>query len=161
MRTERVPCRVHRKFAEFVYVLHCFRRNRSVDEDAEGGHRAHQGENADGGSRLQTQKGSKDGKQKRVSAEDRQCFSRSRLKNPEELLAKAKLAARVVQIIEGRGLNQTQAAKLLGVDQPKVSQIYRGRLDDFSIERLMRFLTALDQDVRISSRTNLAGGAVE
>ena len=71
------------------------------------------------------------------------------LKNPEELLAKAKLAARIVQILQRRRLNQTQAAEILGVDQPKVSQIYRGRLDDFSLERLMRFLTALHQDVRI------------
>ena len=71
------------------------------------------------------------------------------LKNPEDLLAKAKLAARIVQILEERKVNQTQAAKLLGVDQPKVSQIYRGRLDDFSIERLMRFLTALHRDIRI------------
>ncbi len=71
------------------------------------------------------------------------------LKNPEELLAKAKLAARLVQILEDRKVSQTQAAKLLGVDQPKVSQIYRGRFDDFSIERLMRFLTALHRDIRI------------
>jgi predicted XRE-type DNA-binding protein len=71
------------------------------------------------------------------------------LKNPEELLAKTKLAARIVQILEERELSQTEAAKLLGVDQPKVSQIYHGRLDDFSIERLMRFLTALHRDIRI------------
>ncbi len=43
----------------------------------------------------------------------------------------------------------TQAAKSLGVDQPKVSQIYRGRLDDFSFERLVQLLTALHRDVRI------------
>jgi predicted XRE-type DNA-binding protein len=71
------------------------------------------------------------------------------LKNPEELLAKARLAARIVQILEERKLSQTQAAKLLGVDQPKVSAIYRGRLDDFSVERLMRFLTTLHRDIRI------------
>jgi len=71
------------------------------------------------------------------------------LKNPDDLLAKAKLAARIVQILEERKLSQTRAAKLLGVDQPKVSLIYRGRLDDFSVERLMRFLTALHRDIRI------------
>jgi predicted XRE-type DNA-binding protein len=71
------------------------------------------------------------------------------LKNPEELLAKAKLAAQIVQILEERKLTQSEAAKLLGVDQPKVSQIYRGRFDDFSIERLMRFLTSLHRDIRI------------
>lgn len=71
------------------------------------------------------------------------------LKNPEELLAKAKLGTRIVRILEERKVSQTQAAKLLGVDQPKVSMIYRGRLDDFSVERLMRFLTALHRDIRI------------
>jgi len=71
------------------------------------------------------------------------------LKNAEELLAKAKLAARIVLILEERNLTQAQAASVLGIDQPKVSQVYRGRLDDFSIERLMRFLTALHRDVRI------------
>ena len=71
------------------------------------------------------------------------------LKNAEELLAKTKLAARIVQILEERKLTQTQAAKLLDVDQPKVSQIYRGRLDDFSVERLMRLITRLHRDIRI------------
>lgn len=71
------------------------------------------------------------------------------LKSAEELLAKTKLAARIVLILEERNLTQAQAASVLGIDQPKVSQVYRGRLDDFSIERLMRFLTALHRDVRI------------
>lgn len=64
-------------------------------------------------------------------------------------LAKAKLAARIVQILEDSKVIQTQAAKVIGVDQPKVSMIYRGRLDDFSVDRLIRFLTALHRDIRI------------
>ena len=66
-----------------------------------------------------------------------------------EALAKAQLAARIIAIIDDRELTQTEAAKLLGVDQPKVSALYHGRLRAFSLERLMRFLTALHQDVRI------------
>jgi predicted XRE-type DNA-binding protein len=85
----------------------------------------------------------------RVTSGSENVFRDLGLKNPEELLAKTKLAARIVQIVEGRKLTQARAAKLLGIDQPKVSQLYRGRLDAFSLERLMRFLTALDQDVRI------------
>jgi predicted XRE-type DNA-binding protein len=88
-------------------------------------------------------------KQREVTVGSDNVFRDLGLKNPEELLAKAKLATRIVQILEGRQLTQAQAAKLLSVDQPKVSQIYRGRLDDFSIERLMRFLTALHRDIRI------------
>jgi predicted XRE-type DNA-binding protein len=86
---------------------------------------------------------------KKVSRGSGNVFRDLGLKNPAELLAKTKLAARLVQILEKQKLSQTQAAGLLGIDQPKVSQLYRGRLDDFSLERLMRFLTALHQDIRI------------
>ena len=86
---------------------------------------------------------------KKVSRGSGNVFRDLGLKNPEELLAKTKLASRIVQILEKQKLSQTQAAGLLGIDQPKVSQLYRGRLDDFSLERLMRFLTALHQDIRI------------
>jgi predicted XRE-type DNA-binding protein len=72
------------------------------------------------------------------------------LPNPEELLAKAELAHKIIALIRKRGLTQAQAAKLLGVDQPKVSALVRGNLTGFSIERLMRFLLHLGQDVRIT-----------
>jgi predicted XRE-type DNA-binding protein len=70
--------------------------------------------------------------------------------NPQEARAKADLAHRIVDIIEQRELTQTQAAKVLGVDQPKVSALMRGRLADFSIERLLRFLLLFGQDVHIT-----------
>jgi predicted XRE-type DNA-binding protein len=72
------------------------------------------------------------------------------LPNPEELLAKAELAHKITVLIRKRGLTQAQAAKLLGVDQPKVSALIRGRLTGFSIERLMRFLLHLGQDIKIT-----------
>jgi predicted XRE-type DNA-binding protein len=71
------------------------------------------------------------------------------LPNPEELFAKAELAHKITVLIRERGLTQAQAAELLGVDQPKVSALIRGRLTGFSIERLMRFLLALGQDIKI------------
>jgi predicted XRE-type DNA-binding protein len=71
------------------------------------------------------------------------------LKDADELLAKSQLAAQIMLILEARKLTQMAAAKLLGIAQPKVSLIYRGRLDEFSIERLMRLLNALHRDVRI------------
>jgi predicted XRE-type DNA-binding protein len=70
--------------------------------------------------------------------------------NPEEAQAKADLVDRIVDIIQERKLTQVQAGKLLGVDQPKVSALMRGRLTDFSIERLLRFLLSLGQDVHIA-----------
>ena len=70
--------------------------------------------------------------------------------NPQEARAKADLAHRIVDIIESRKLTQVQAAKVLGVDQPKISALMRGRLTDFSIERLLRFLLSLGHDVHIT-----------
>jgi predicted XRE-type DNA-binding protein len=72
------------------------------------------------------------------------------LSNPEELLAKAELAHKITVLIQERSLTQAQAAKLLRVDQPKVSALIRGHLTGFSIERLMRFLLLLGQDIRIT-----------
>ena len=69
--------------------------------------------------------------------------------DPEETLVKAKLARMISTIIAQRHLSQNQAAELLGIDQPKVSALTRGRLTSFSIDRLLRFLLALDRDVEI------------
>lgn len=68
---------------------------------------------------------------------------------PEEAFAKAELTAKISEIIEAKGLTQAAAAKILGIDQPKVSALLRGKLDGFSTERLIRFLNALGRDVEI------------
>jgi predicted XRE-type DNA-binding protein len=68
---------------------------------------------------------------------------------PEEMLAKAELARRIGHILKRRRLTQAQAATLLGIDQPKVSALLRGKLGGFSTDRLLRFLMALDRDVDI------------
>jgi predicted XRE-type DNA-binding protein len=69
--------------------------------------------------------------------------------DPDEELAKAQLATHIRQVLKRRRLTQTAAAKLMGVDQPKVSALLNGRLAGFSSDRLMRLLTALGQDVEI------------
>src|SRR5256884_9738485 len=71
------------------------------------------------------------------------------LRDADELVAKADLAHAIQQLIQARGLSQRAAACRLGVAQPDLSNLYRGRLEGFSIERLCRLLTALGQDVRI------------
>ena len=71
---------------------------------------------------------------------------------PEEALAKAELTAKIAEIIEARGLTQAAAARLLGIDQPKVSALLRGKLTGFSTERLIKFLNALGRDVEIVIR---------
>lgn len=76
-------------------------------------------------------------------------FADLELPEPEEALAKAELARRTVGILKSRRLSQAQAAAVLGIDQPKVSALLRGKLSGFSTDRLLRFLNALDCDVKI------------
>lgn len=71
------------------------------------------------------------------------------LPNAEERLAKATLALQIAEAVSDRGLSQSQAAQILGTTQPKVSDLFRGRLAGFSMERLIRFLNLLDRDVEI------------
>lgn len=71
------------------------------------------------------------------------------LPDSDELLAKASLAHQIASIARGRHLNQTETARVLGTTQPKVSDLFAGRLNGFSMERLIRFLNALDRDVQI------------
>jgi Uncharacterized conserved small protein len=67
----------------------------------------------------------------------------------EERLAKAELSRIIRRIIAERELKQAEAAALLGVTQPDVSDLVRGRLRRFGMERLQRFLTLLGMDVEV------------
>lgn len=68
---------------------------------------------------------------------------------PEEAQAKAKLALHITLFIKKRKLTQVQAAKLLGIDQPKISRLSRGLLNEFSIGTLLNFLLKLNKDIEI------------
>ncbi|AXF25296.1 XRE family transcriptional regulator [Burkholderia pyrrocinia] len=70
----------------------------------------------------------------------------------EELSAKAALALKLNQLIDKRGLSQTEAAAITGMTQPKVSQVRRYKLQNISLERLMEALVSLDQHVEIVVR---------
>jgi predicted XRE-type DNA-binding protein len=72
-----------------------------------------------------------------------------------ERQAKLRLAYALNQVLEERKLSQADAAKVLGVTQPKVSALRDYKLTGFSVERLMNLLTALDQDVEIVIRRKL------
>lgn len=74
------------------------------------------------------------------------------LPGADELLAKSGLAIRIRQLIDTQGLTQAQAAERLAATQPIISDVVRGRLEGFSMERLVRFLNALGQDVQIVVR---------
>ena len=69
--------------------------------------------------------------------------------NPEEHLLKAELVARLHEMIKARKLTQRAAGQLLGIAQPDLSKILVGHFRDVSVGRLLRFLGALDQEVKI------------
>lgn len=78
--------------------------------------------------------------------------------NAGELLARAELLRQLTHIVERRRLTQADVARLLGLKQPDVSKLVRGRfLRRFSTDRLMRFLTALGHDVDIVVRPKVRG----
>lgn len=88
----------------------------------------------------------------RVEESSGNVFADIGLPNPEERLAKADLAIRISEAIRSRRLTQTQAARVLKIDQPKISRLLRGQLSGFSTERLMHFLILLGRDVEITVR---------
>jgi predicted XRE-type DNA-binding protein len=74
------------------------------------------------------------------------------LSRADEKLTKVRLAVAINRILESRRLNQAAAARRLHINQPKISALSNYRLDGFSVERLMNFLTTLDCDVEIVIR---------
>lgn len=72
------------------------------------------------------------------------------LPHAEQELMKARLTLQIYRIIQARGLTQTEAGKVLGIPQPQVSALARNRAGNFSVGRLLDFLTALGQDIKIT-----------
>jgi predicted XRE-type DNA-binding protein len=82
----------------------------------------------------------------------RNVFKDIGVQNADEHLVKAQLVFKIDTIMKKRRLKQVDAAALFGVRQPDVSKMLRGEFRQFSVERLLRFLVALDQDVEILVR---------
>ena len=97
----------------------------------------------------------------KITASTGNVFEDLGFSDAETMLLKAELSRKISSIIQHKHLSQIQAATLLGVDQPKISALMRGKLSGFSVERLFRFLTILGRDVRIlikpKSRNRLQG----
>ncbi len=88
----------------------------------------------------------------------RNVFKDLGLPNAEEHLVKAQLVYKIDTILGDRELKQVEAGKLFGIPQPDVSKMLRGEFRQFSVERLMRFLVALDHDVEIVVRPHRGRG---
>jgi predicted XRE-type DNA-binding protein len=71
------------------------------------------------------------------------------LPDAEEHYLKAELVLRLDRAIKALGLTQRVAARRLGATQPELSKILRGKFSEVSLERLMRFLTALGFHIEI------------
>ncbi|SRR5258708_29842260 len=89
-------------------------------------------------------------KKARVAAGSGNVFADLGLPNADQELMKARLTLQIYRIIQERGLTQTEAGKILGIPQPQVSALARNRSGNFSVGRLIDFLTALGQDVKIT-----------
>jgi predicted XRE-type DNA-binding protein len=94
----------------------------------------------------------------KVEAGSGNVFADLGLPDAEDLLLKSKIVVELHRLIKERKLTQTAAAKLVGISQPDLSNLLHGRLRGYSIERLMRMLTALNQDVEITVRPHRKGG---
>ena len=98
---------------------------------------------------MTTNKTNPDAADCRVTPSSGNVFADLGFENPEEMLLKAELVRQISVAIKEKGLNQYQAAEVLGIDQPKVSALVRGRFSGYSIERLLKYLNALGRDVEI------------
>jgi len=77
-------------------------------------------------------------------------------RNADEHLLKAKFAMIINKIIKEKNLTQVNAAKLLDIDQPKISRLSRGQLSGFSIDKLIVFLILLNQDIEVTIKPHHA-----
>lgn len=97
---------------------------------------------------------------KKVDREPRPGFERGSgnvfadlgLSEPQDRLVRARLAEAIDDTIRRRGITQEEAAEIMDADQADVSRVVNGRLDGFSQERLIHYLTALGDDVEIVVR---------
>src|SRR5918996_3951459 len=86
-------------------------------------------------------------------------FADAKLPDAETHFVKAQLVSRLDDIIHERGLSQKEAARFLGIAQPDLSNVLRGKFRGYSVERLLRFLTAFGCEVDIVIRSKDQHGA--
>ena len=101
---------------------------------------------------MKTQARKRSGRVARVTEGSGNVFADLGLPNPDQELLKAQLTLQIYMILKNSGMTQVEIAKILGVQQPQVSLLMRNRAGNFSVGRLMEFLTALRQDVEITVR---------
>ncbi len=84
-----------------------------------------------------------------VTVSTESAFHALGLPDADDLVLRAELLRKIADIVKERGLTQVRAAELLGMDQPRVSALLRGKITKFSTDRLLRALSNLGQDVEV------------
>ena len=82
----------------------------------------------------------------------RNLFADLGLPDAEAHLLKAQIVSELYRLTNARKLTQAKAGELMGISQPEVSRMFKGHFREYSVDRLMSFLTAFDRDVEIVSR---------
>src|SRR5437764_6564047 len=94
----------------------------------------------------------------RVEAGSENIFADLRLPDAEAHFLKAQIVSEIYRLTNGRKLTQAQAGKRMGISQPEVSRMFKGHFREYSIDRLMGFLTSFDRDVEIVVRPHRKAG---
>jgi predicted XRE-type DNA-binding protein len=96
-------------------------------------------------------------KRSKVEVSSGNVFADLKLPDAEERQTKVQLAVAIQNEVTARNWSQAEAAAVLGINQPKVSALLKFRLEGFSVERLMTFLTALGNDIEITIKPRRPG----
>lgn len=94
----------------------------------------------------------------KISKASPNIFADIGLPNPETHLLKAQIVSEIYRLVRQRHLTQSEAGKRMGISQPEVSRMFKGHFREYSIERLIGFLTAFDRDVDIIVRPHTQPG---
>jgi predicted XRE-type DNA-binding protein len=79
-------------------------------------------------------------------------FADLKLPDADNHFLKAQIVAELYRLTNARKLTQQKAGALMGISQPEVSRLFKGHFREYSVERLITFLTAFDQDIEIIAR---------
>jgi predicted XRE-type DNA-binding protein len=94
----------------------------------------------------------------RVEAGSDNIFADLHLPDAEAHFLKAQIVSEIYRLSSERKLTQTQAGKRMGISQPEVSRMFKGHFREYSVDRLIEFLTAFDRDVEIVVRPHKKAG---
>ena len=95
-------------------------------------------------------------KQVEVHESSGNIFADLGLPDADSHFLKAQIVAELYRLTGERKLTQAKAGAMMGISQPEVSRLFKGNFREYSIERLMTFLTAFDRDIEIVSRPRAA-----